>query len=293
MNRLHSQGAGLSKLNYAQGQQSVGASDKPLGTAQALLPTYNKLQEGNVNLHFFDKNGNHIDSQMLFGDTNFNPATDSLKDVADKFAGLQVTVKDADGNDKLINVFEPTIQDGKLILNLSADAAANGIEFAMGADSSGLMAALGINTFFAGTGAHDMAVNSQVHTNTNLIAAGQVNGDYEINVGDNATATAIGKLADKTVTISTLWKTVENQSISQYYANLVTTVGADRRSSKSNAEYHVALSDDLYERVTSVTGVNMDEEMTNLIKYQHSYTAAAKLITTADEMLQTLLSLKQ
>ena len=33
--------------------------------------------------------------------------------------------------------------------------------------------------------------------------------------------------------------------------------------------------------------------MTSLIKFQHSYTAAAKLITTADEMLQTLLSLKQ
>ena len=35
------------------------------------------------------------------------------------------------------------------------------------------------------------------------------------------------------------------------------------------------------------------EEMANLIKYQHSYTAAAKLITTADQMLQTLLGLKQ
>jgi flagellar hook-associated protein 1 FlgK len=32
--------------------------------------------------------------------------------------------------------------------------------------------------------------------------------------------------------------------------------------------------------------------MTNLIKYQHAYTAAAKLITTADQMLQTLLGLK-
>ena len=95
------------------------------------------------------------------------------------------------------------------------------------------------------------------------------------------------------MTVSTTWKTVSNQSIGEYYATLVTTVGADRRLAKTNSEYHTALSTDLEDRVTSVTGVNLDEEMSNLIKYQHSYTAAAKLITTADQMLQTLLGLKQ
>ncbi len=46
-------------------------------------------------------------------------------------------------------------------------------------------------------------------------------------------------------------------------------------------------------RQDAVAGVNLDEEMTSLVKYQHSYKAAAKLITTADEMFQTLLGLKQ
>ena len=110
---------------------------------------------------------------------------------------------------------------------------------------------------------------------------------------DNLSRLTGGKLADKKITISTLWKTVDNQSISEYYANLVTTVGSDRRLSKTNSEYHSALTNDLAERTASVSGVNMDEEMSNLIKFQHSYTAAAKLITTADQMLQTLLGLKQ
>lgn len=70
-------------------------------------------------------------------------------------------------------------------------------------------------------------------------------------------------------------------------------MGSDRRLSKTNSEYHSALTNDLAERTASVSGVNMDEEMSNLIKFQHSYTAAAKLITTADQMLQTLLGLKQ
>jgi flagellar hook-associated protein 1 FlgK len=41
----------------------------------------------------------------------------------------------------------------------------------------------------------------------------------------------------------------------------------------------------------SVSGVSLDEEMINLIKFQNAYTAAAKMITTADEMMQTVLQL--
>ena len=182
------------------------------------------------------------------------------------------------------------IQDGKLVLNT---AAGSNLQFALGTDSTGMMAALGVNTFFTGTTASDIATSRQLHDNENYIAAGQVNGQQQINKGDNATATAIGKLASTNVTISTAWKTTSNQTIGQYYASLVTTVGADTRFAKTNSEYHKALTSDLSEQVSSASGVNLDEEMANLIKHQHSYTAAAKLITTADQMLQTLLGLKQ
>ena len=104
---------------------------------------------------------------------------------------------------------------------------------------------------------------------------------------------AIKKLADTNVSISTTWKTTSNQTIGQYYASLVTTVGADTKLAKTNSEYHTTLTSDLKEQTSSASGVNLDEEMANLIKYQHSYTAAAKLITTADQMMQTLLGLKQ
>ena len=86
---------------------------------------------------------------------------------------------------------------------------------------------------------------------------------------------------------------MNNQTISEFYANLVSEVGSERRLSKTNKEYHGTLTQDVFERSQSVSGVSLDEELTNLIKYQHSYTAAAKLITTADQMLQTLLGIKQ
>ena len=43
----------------------------------------------------------------------------------------------------------------------------------------------------------------------------------------------------------------------------------------------------------SIGGVSLDEEMTNLVQFQKAYAASAHLITTVDEMLQTVLDLKR
>ncbi len=279
VNRQHSQGAGLQKFDSLQGTESVGDTGQPLGSWQSRLVFSDKLQAGTIQFHFYDKltDKGHLSSATL----DFDPATDSLEDVMAKINALT----DKDGKQLL----QASIQNGRLeIISNNADQ-----QFVLGADSSGLMAALGVNTFFSGNSAESLAVNEMLHKNSHWVASGQVNGNFEVNEGDGATATAIGELAKKDVTISTTWKTVDNQTISEFYANLVSEVGSERRLSKTNSEYHSTLTQDLFERSQAVSGVNLDEEMTNLIKYQHSYIAAAKLITTADQMLQTLLGIKQ
>lgn len=290
VNRLHSQGVGLKPLDYAQGTQTIGAIDQALGSPQAMHTYSDRLQAGNVNFHFYDKTtGEHVSSSMLDFDAatpgiqNFDPSVHTLEDVRD---AINTSFPDGAGN----NMLKATIQDGKLLIETNP---ASNVSFAMGADSSGLMAALGINSFFSGSNAVDMAVNDMLYQDADYVAAGRVNGQYQMNVGDNSLANDMGLLATKNVVISTVWKTVDNQSITSYYSNLVTTVGSDRLQSKTNAEYNTTLTQDLDDRVASVSGVNLDEELANLIKYQSSYTAAAKLITTADEMLETLLGLKQ
>ena len=279
VNRQHSQGAGLQKFDSLQGTESVGDTGQPLGSWQSRLVFSDKLQAGTIQFHFYDKltDKGHLSSATL----DFDPATDSLEDVMAKINALT----DGDGKQLL----QASIQNGRLeIISKNADQ-----QFVLGADSSGLMAALGVNTFFSGNSAESLAVNEMLHKNSHWVASGQVNGNFEVNEGDGVTATAIGELAKKDVTISTTWKTVDNQTISEFYANLVSEVGSERRLSKTNSEYHSTLTQDLFERSQAVSGVNLDEEMTNLIKYQHSYIAAAKLITTADQMLQTLLGIKQ
>ncbi len=289
VNRLHSQGAGLEHVNYYSGSEVVKDTDIAIGTPQSGLHFYDKLTDGNIQFHFYDEaTGAHYKSSEIDFDTttagiqNFDPAGHRLEAVVN---AINTSVLDDAGN-PLLNA---DIIDGKLNLNIVNPD----LEFSMGSDTTGLMAALGVNTFFQGNDAGNIAINTDVFQNTNRISAGYVNGSNELNPGDNASANSIGSLLDEKVTISTVWRTTGDQSISEYYSTFVAKVGSDTRTAHTNAEYNTALAADLDAQQQSVSGVNLDEEMANLVKFQHAYTAAAKLITTADQMLQTLLGLKQ
>lgn len=85
----------------------------------------------------------------------------------------------------------------------------------------------------------------------------------------------------------------KEESLLSYYAAIVGNIGSDTRNANFNADYYQTLANEAETQAQSVAGVNLDEELTLLIRYQHSYTAAAKLISTADQMFETLLGLKQ
>jgi flagellar hook-associated protein 1 FlgK len=70
-------------------------------------------------------------------------------------------------------------------------------------------------------------------------------------------------------------------------------MGVEAASVERSRSFQAALLDQLVARRDSETGVSLDEELTNMLKFQHAYTAAARLLQTADEMLQTLLEIKQ
>ncbi len=296
VNRLHSQGTGLDKLNFLLADNAVFDSNVPLGKAYSGLDYYNRLTEGNLTFHLYDsRTGDYLGggNPLVFpaavpgGPTNFDSSRHSLTDVMNAFNAYTV-LDQADG----VTTYQPftaEIISGKLQVTVNDPK----YSFAAGSDATGLLAALGMNAFFTGSGAQDIAVSSDLRNDPRRIAAGKVDGGYEGNVGDNDTAKAISALLTEKVRVSTMWQTTTGQSLSEYYNSLVGKVGSDTRTSKSNASYNKALNDDLETRQASVSGVNLDEEMTNLIKFQHSYTAAAKLISTADQMLQTILGLKQ
>jgi flagellar hook-associated protein 1 FlgK len=289
VNRLHSQGVGLEKLDFLLADNAVADITVPLGAAYSGLDYSDRLAAGDLTFHIFDSNtGDYLGENTLFNSTagiSFDPATHTLEDVRDAFNAFEVT----DSTGATHTPFTAVIISGKLQIAMNDPQ----YSFAAGNDSSGLLSALGLNSFFTGSGAEDIAVNQELRNDPTRIAAGKIDGAFEGNPGDNDTAKAVSDLLDLKVRISTMWQTTTNQSLSEYYNSLVAQVGADTRRSDGNAAYNKALNDDLETRQSAVAGVNLDEEMTNLIKFQHSYTAAAKLITTADQMLQTVLSLKE
>jgi flagellar hook-associated protein 1 FlgK len=81
------------------------------------------------------------------------------------------------------------------------------------------------------------------------------------------------------------------QSYNDYYSSLVRDVGHEVLRSDAFYQHQSDMMAQLENQRESVSGVSLDEEMINLIKFQNAYTAAARLITTADELMQTVLQM--
>lgn len=122
-------------------------------------------------------------------------------------------------------------------------------------------------------------VSAAVLADFNKIAASAtVNGD-----GENALL--IGQIRDQ--------RTMSGgaSTLNDYYASLVSEIGADVVRAKNNLDYRTSVMTQLTNSRESVSGVSLDEEMMNLIKYQMSYNTSGKLVSTVNEMLTTLMEL--
>jgi flagellar hook-associated protein 1 FlgK len=76
-----------------------------------------------------------------------------------------------------------------------------------------------------------------------------------------------------------------------HYNSLVSKVGGNLRSADAYFNHQTDMVVQLENRRESISGVSLDEEMINLVKFQTAYDAAAKLFVTADELMQTVLNL--
>jgi flagellar hook-associated protein 1 FlgK len=74
------------------------------------------------------------------------------------------------------------------------------------------------------------------------------------------------------------------------YSSLVARLGMDNRTARNDANTQEALVDLLQRRRESLSGVSLDEEAVSLLRYQRAYEAAARVMTTYDEMLDKLIN---
>ncbi|WP_039655937.1 flagellar hook-associated protein FlgK [Clostridium tyrobutyricum] len=83
---------------------------------------------------------------------------------------------------------------------------------------------------------------------------------------------------------------VGGATIDNYYNDLVNKIGSDEQESKNQVTYEATQLSSFDQSRESTSGVSMDEEMTNLIQFQHCYQANAKMISTVDELLDVVIN---
>ncbi|MBV4418591.1 flagellar hook-associated protein FlgK [Clostridium tyrobutyricum] len=83
---------------------------------------------------------------------------------------------------------------------------------------------------------------------------------------------------------------IGGSTIDNYYDDLVNKIGSDEQESKNMVTYEATQLSNFDQSRESVSGVSMDEEMTNLIQFEHCYQANAKMISTVDELLDVVIN---
>ena len=136
--------------------------------------------------------------------------------------------------------------------------------------------------FFTGSDASDMAINNAIASNPNLIAAAL---GSEAPPGGNGNAIEIAELQNA-LTMST-----NTASFDDFYNALAGDVGSKVALARTNSDHQSAVSLQLSTYREEISGVSLDEEMVALVQFQSAYNAAAKLVTTVDEMLDSLIAM--
>ncbi|MGZ6290947.1 MAG: flagellar hook-associated protein FlgK [Syntrophales bacterium] len=135
--------------------------------------------------------------------------------------------------------------------------------------------------FFSTTStlAKDMQVDSSIVADVRKIAAGTtVNGD-----GDNASS--IAALQNDASSMGS------GMTIDNFYESLTSRVGQDVVNAQNTLDHQTSVMNQLENQRDAVSGVSLDEEMLNLIKYQAAYNAAGRLVATVNTMMNNLINL--
>jgi len=272
-----------------------------LNPTNSLVNSSLNIQEGAFDIVIYDIDGNEtarrtIDiniSTVMTGTVGSNSIQGQIENSLDD---------NADGNanndiDDYIGFNWATYSSGDTALELDMDSlqASKGYTFAIEDNldtleynsGSNFAGALGMGRFFDGDNAKNIALKSDLKVNPTEISAGK-----SPVAGDNIIALNMVQQQFEEYNFYAGDSTFETTSYGMFDI-IATSVGIETNDAILNNQTITAQFNAVELEYSSVSKVSIDEEMTNLIKYQTSYGAASKIITTIDQMMQTLLGIKQ
>lgn len=202
-----------------------------------------------------------------------------------QFASTGFVVPVADGELKgLLEMRDTTIPKYKDRLDLLAENIISefNAQHQAGYDLNGLPG----QPLFTGTGAVDIGVNPNIVADPSLIAAAAS--------GDPVTPTPAPSDGDNALAMANLKKkllsALGDQSIDTFFQSTISELGVESQAAETQATNQEALLGHLEQQQQSVSGVSLDEEMMNLVRYQHGYNAAARVVSVMDEVIDTVIN---
>lgn len=127
-------------------------------------------------------------------------------------------------------------------------------------------------------------VNQSIKNDVLSVAAAFKDLSGNVNSGDARAAVEIAAIRNTKVMIG------HERTFDDYFADSVTNVGLKGEQAEMNLNSHMAMMNDLRSLRDSISGVNIDEELADIIKFQHGYNAAAKFVTVWDSLLDTVIN---
>lgn len=152
--------------------------------------------------------------------------------------------------------------------------------FSFSNDTSGVLAALGINTFFSGSSAGDISINQAIAKDPAKFAA-SAGGIGE----DTAMAVKMAAFIDRPL------ETANGQSLAFVYDRFTSKVTQASTVAQSVASGFRSFEHTLLGEKLAISGVSIDEEAIRMISYQRTFQASAKYISTVSELLELLVNL--
>ncbi|PCJ56881.1 MAG: flagellar hook-associated protein FlgK [Candidatus Hydrogenedentota bacterium] len=259
INLVQTQASGLVNLSGTI-TASNGVTDPSIALNTAGLPL--NITAGSFEISIFDNTGTP---------TAASPATIAV--------GAGATLNDIIAAINAVPDLSASVNpDGFLSITVGA-----GFTMGFGNDSSGALASLGVNGLFTGSDARTMGVNQTIVDDPQLLAS-RFDSD-PLSTGDNTAALAMLEVQNTSFLLN------GTANINDFYESLVVQIGVDTRTNAETLQVEQTFVNSFNERRQQNSGVSLDEEVTFMIQYQRAFEASARVISVADRMLESLMTM--
>lgn len=193
--------------------------------------------------------------------------------------GQLLTTLDVGGTYKVGNTIE--VIDG-LKMTLGGGTITAGNSFSLNVindpDTTNLFSALGINRFFSGSKSTDIAVDTDIKNDVSRIAAASSDSK-----GDNDNALRMAELRLK--------GTISGRTFGEFLAETSLRIGDEASRNNKSLQAQTSLLEALKSLKSQSVGVSVDEELTNLIRFEQMYMASVRFVTTLNRLIDRLVEL--